>query len=148
MRLLVSADCTRSAPCFPSLAAHTPGLAAFRLRVSHLRNLLANHQDGSLVTEVRYITQYLLRRVLQRLFKVLRTLEVQVCLDSVRAWLVGVRCAIELEDRVALETVGAELFLHHGHVGLEVVIEVEGCIGLIGIEDCDLAGRHGDGVGG
>jgi hypothetical protein len=106
------------------------------------RHLLTNHQRRPLVAEVGHVTEHLPRLRSQCFLEVRDAFEIQSGLDSEGGFGTRVGRADELQDGVAFEVVGAELLLYHGHVGLEVVVHIKGCIGLIGVEDCDLDVGH------
>ena len=123
-----------------------PLLSSLLLQSSS-RHLLPNHERGPLVAEVGDIAEDLVGLGAEGVLEVLDRVEVEGGLDGVGALGVGIGRADELEDRVAPEVVGPKLLGHHRHVRLEVVVHVEGRVGLVGVEDCDLDVCHFGGGG-
>ena len=114
-----------------------------------LCKLLPNQEGRRLVAEFGHITHDFLARFAQCGLEVADSLEVQERLDRVWAGihrLVWLGNALDPADGVALEVVWTEQFRHHGHVRVEVVVHVEGRIGGIWVEDCNLD-WHGGGCG-
>ena len=132
----------QSNPTQPSHALFIAPLLPSPLAPFISRHLLSNHERGALVAKIGDVAENLVGLCGEGVVKVLDGVEVEGGLDGVGALGVGVGRADELEDRVALEVVGPELLGHHRHVRLQVVVHVEGRVGLVGVEDCDLHVGH------